>query len=172
MKSWQLDRRVDSLSQEIADSAKTETRIDVNCLSQPERELFETIDEIIQQYKPANPPKDVIEKNANLWYKGLEIFGRRATELFVDVMPTSICCNELEEWYFKLYFHNFLLDWMESVQKLRDMPKEKQNALLVERREMGLLDKVFRLHRNQPEPETQKQQRSSQNEACTIDQAN
>ena len=83
-------------------------------------------------------------------------------ELFVAIMPASVCCNELEEWYFKIYFHNFLLDWTESVQKLRDMPQKQQDDLLVERREMGLLDRVFRLHRDQPEtvkkrkaPETQ-----------------
>ena len=106
-------------------------------------------DEIIEQYKPANPPNDVIEKNADLWYKGLEIFGRRAMELFVDVMPASLCCDELEEWYFKIYFHNFLLDWIESVEKLREMPKEQHEMpFFVERKEMGMLDRVFRLHKN------------------------
>jgi hypothetical protein len=35
---------------------------------------------------PAMPPKNDIEKNADLWYKGLEIFGRKATELFVDAV--------------------------------------------------------------------------------------
>jgi hypothetical protein len=75
-----------------------------------------------QRHAPASPPKDVIEKNAYLWNKGLEIFARRAVELFVDVMPASLCCDELEEWYFKMYFHNFLLDWIESVQKVHLLP--------------------------------------------------
>jgi hypothetical protein len=83
-----------------------------------------------------------------LWNKGLEIFGRRATELFVEIVPASFCCDELEEWYFKLYFHNFMLDWLESVQELRKMPKEQHDALLCERREMGMLKAVFRLPRN------------------------
>jgi hypothetical protein len=77
-------------------------------------------------------------------------------ELFVFIIPASVCCNELEEWYFRLYFHNFLLDWIESVQKLRDMPQKQQDELLAERREMGLLDRVFRLHRDQPEPKLRK----------------
>jgi len=34
------------------------------------------------------------------------------------------------------------------MQKLREMPKDQHDALLVERREMGLLDKVFRINRN------------------------
>ena len=144
MKPWQLNRRVNSLSEELSDPVKTETSIDFNSLSEPERQLFDKVQEIIDKYAPANPPQDVIEKNADLWYKGLEIFGRRVTELFVEVMPESFCCDELEAWYFKLYFYNFWLDWLESVKKLREMPKEQHNELFCERKEMGLFDVVFR----------------------------
>jgi hypothetical protein len=77
-------------------------------------------------------------------------------DLFVEVMPASLCCDELEEWYFKVYFYNFWLDWMESIEQLRKMPKEKRDALLLERREMGLLDKVFRIPRSQPETSKKK----------------
>jgi hypothetical protein len=152
LKSWQLNRKMNFLSENLSASTKTETRIDINCLSEPERHLLDKVQEIVDKYAPAAPPKDVIEKNADLWYKGLEIFGRRATELFVEVVPDSLCCDELEKWYFKVYFYNFWLDWMESIKKLREMPKEQREALLCERREMGLLDRVFRLHRSQPEP--------------------
>ena len=151
MKPWQLKRRVNSLSQDLTDPVKTETRIDFNCLTAPERQLFKRVQEIIDEYAPASPPEDIVVKNADLWNKGLEIFARRAVELFVGVMPASLCCDELEEWYFKMYFYNFLFDWLESIQKLREMPKERREALFCERREMGLLDRVFRLHRSQPE---------------------
>ena len=151
MKSWQLNRRVNSLSKEIADPVKTETRIDFNCLIEPERQLLDKVQEIVDKYAPASPPEDVIEKNADLCYKGLEIFARRATELFVDVVPSSLCCEALEEWYFKLYFYNFMRDWLESVQRLREMPKERHDELLCERKEMGMLDKVFRIPKNRPQ---------------------
>jgi hypothetical protein len=151
LKPWHLNRRVNKLSQEITDPVKTETRIDWNCLSEPERQLLDKVQEIVDEYAPASPPEDVIEKNADLWYKGLEIFARRSMELFVDVMPASLCCDELEEWYFKMHFYNFLFDWLESIQRLREMPEERREALFRERKDMGLLDKVFRLHRNQPE---------------------
>jgi hypothetical protein len=153
MRNWQLNNRVNLLSRRLAAAAKTDTRIDWNCLTEPERQLLLKFQEITDKYAPAMPPKDVIEKNADLWYKGLEIFGRRATELFVEVVPDSFCCDELEEWYFKIYFYNFWLDWMDSVKELRAMRKEQHDELLCERREMGMLDKVFRLHRNQPETE-------------------
>ena len=151
MKPWQINRKVGNLTRELDDSAKWETRIDFNCFTEPERKLFARVQEIVDKYAPGSPPQDVIDKNADLWNKGLEIFARRAMELFVDIMPASLCCDELEEWYFKIYFYNFLFDWLESVQKLREMPKEKRDALILERREMGLLDRVFRLHRSQPE---------------------
>jgi len=151
LKSWQLNKKIKGLSGKLADSAKTETRFDINSFSEPERKLLGRVQEIVDKYAPASPPQDVIENNSALWYKGLEIFGRRATELFVDVVPASFCCDELEEWYFKVYFYNFWLDWMESIKELRNMPKKQREALLLERREMGLLDKVFRLHRSEPE---------------------
>jgi hypothetical protein len=151
LKPWQLNKRVNSLSQRITDPVKTETRIDFNCLSEPERQLIAKVQEIIDEYAPASPPEDVIVKNADLWNKGLEIFARRAMELFVDVMPASLCCDELEEWSFKLYFYNFLFDWLESVQRLREMPEERRGALLCERKDMGMLDKLFRLPRSRPE---------------------
>ena len=156
MKHWQLNKRVNILSSQLADYPKTDTTIDWSCLSKPERQLLTKVDEIIKQYAPAQPPKDIVEKYADLWYKGLEIFGRRATELFVEVVPDSLCCDDLEKWYFKVYFYNFWLDWMESIKKLLEMPKEQREALLCERREMGLLDRVFRLKRYPP-PIVQKQ---------------
>ena len=151
MKPWQLNRKIKGLSNRIDDPARTETRFDINSFSEPERKLLDRVQEIVNKYSPAYPPQAVIEKNADLWYKGLEIFGRRATELFVDVVPASFCCDELEEWYFKVYFYNFWLDWMESIKELRNMPKEQRIALLLERREMGILDRVFRIPKNQPQ---------------------
>jgi hypothetical protein len=156
LKPWQINRKVGNLTRELDDSAESETRIDINCLTEPERKLFDRVQEIVDKYAPASPPQDVIEKNADLWYKGLEIFGRRTTELFVDVMPASLCCDELEQWYFKIYFYNFLFDWLESVEQVCKMPKEERGALILERREMGLLDRVFRIKRYPPET-TQKQ---------------
>jgi hypothetical protein len=153
MKPWQLNRRMDNLSQELAGPVKTQTRIDYNCLSEPERQLLNKVQEIVDKYAPAEPPQDVMVENAHLCAKGLEIFFTRVTELFSEVIPMTLCCDELEEWYFKLYFYNFWLDWMESVEQLRKMPKEQHQALLLERKEMGLLpDKVFRFHRKPTEP--------------------
>ena len=162
MKSWQLNNRISEISGKLEDSVETETWIDFRCLSEPEKELFEEIREITDKYSPAVPPPDVIQKNSKLWYKGLEIFGRRATELFVEILPETFLCDELERRYFKLYFYNFMLDWQEAMQKVREMPEEKRLTLIAERRQMDLLDFVFRLPRT---PLKTKQEEAVNNEA-------
>jgi hypothetical protein len=144
LNAWQIGRKIGALSERIGGPVETETWIDSRCLTEPESKLLDRVQEIIEEYSPRGPPQDVIEKNADLWSKGLEIFARRAVELFVCVMPASLCCDELEEWYFKIYFHNFMMDWIESVGKLRSITKEKYDELFAERKEMGMLDRVFR----------------------------
>ena len=49
-----------------------------------------------------------------------------------------------------------MLDWLEQVEQVREMPKEKRDALISERKKMGMLDMVFRLKRYPP-PTIQKQ---------------
>ena len=66
MKPWQLNRKIKGLSNRIDNSAKTETRFDINCFSEPERRLFDNVQEIVDKYAPGRPPQDVIEKNADL----------------------------------------------------------------------------------------------------------
>ena len=144
MKSWPLNKRINKLNQGLANPPKTDTVIDWRCFTQPELELMEKVQEIQEKYPSGLPPKDIIEKNADLWYKGLEIFRRRTTELFVETIPITFCCDELEEWYFKLHFYNFCLDFQESLEKLRELSKEKHDEILLERKEMGMLDYVFR----------------------------
>jgi hypothetical protein len=39
---------------------------------------------------PSKPPKDIIEKCVDLWFKGLEISGRRAIELLVLLFNTEL----------------------------------------------------------------------------------
>lgn len=151
MKGWQLNRRVNCLSKQLVDLVKTETKIDFNSLSEPERQLLDRVQEFVDKYAPADPPQDIIDKYGDLWAKGLEIFLRRVSELFVYVVPASFCCDELEEWYFKLYFYNFCLDWTENMKELREMSVEQHKELFLDYKKMGVLDRVFRFPKSQSE---------------------
>ena len=52
MKPWQINNKVSNLSRALDDSAKSETRLDINCLTEPERKLFAKVQEIIEKYAP------------------------------------------------------------------------------------------------------------------------
>ena len=52
LKPWQINNKVSNLSRALDDSAKSETRIDINCLTEPERKLFAKVQEIIEKYAP------------------------------------------------------------------------------------------------------------------------
>jgi hypothetical protein len=77
-----------NLSEKVASTTHTNTCIDWNCLSEPERELFVKVQEIISKYAPAMPPKDVVEKNADLWYKSLEIFAEEPLNCLLRLFLT------------------------------------------------------------------------------------
>lgn len=155
MKSWLLNKRVNCLSEKIDNSIKTDTRLDFSSFSEAEQRLFCSINSITEKYASSLPPKDVLNKNIKLWNKGLEILGRRITELFVDSIPTLLLCDDLERWYFKLYYYNFWLDWKEKIKSVREMPEEQRNLVISDYRESGVFDMVFRfskgLERNEAE---------------------
>ena len=118
--------------------------MDLGSFSEPEQRLFCRIQEIIEKYAPATPPKDVLDKNRALWNKGLEVLGRRVTELYVETIPSLLCCDELERWYFKLYYYNFWLDWQEKLEEVRKMPQEHRETVISDYTKSGVFDILFR----------------------------
>jgi hypothetical protein len=53
LKSWQLNRKVNGLSDRIDESTKTDTRFDINSFCEPERKLLDKVQEIVDKYAPA-----------------------------------------------------------------------------------------------------------------------
>jgi hypothetical protein len=45
---------------------------------------------------------------------------KQENALFVEMMPNSLCCDELERWYFKLHFYNFLADFTDCYKRVRE----------------------------------------------------
>ena len=62
MKPWQLKRKLGNLELELDDSVKSETKIDINSLTAPERMLLEKVQEIVDKYAPQGHPKMLLKK--------------------------------------------------------------------------------------------------------------
>jgi hypothetical protein len=114
MKSWRLDRRVSALSEKLKPVSSDVVRLDFDSFTEPEKQLFNKIWEIQKEYG-LNPPADVIEKNKELIFKASEVISWRVIQLFMFVMKELLEEDEIEEWYFKLHFYNFLEDLKECL---------------------------------------------------------
>ena len=114
MKSWQLDKRVGALSEKLKPVSTDVIRLDFDSFTEPERQLFNKIWEIQEEYG-LNPPADVIEANKELIFKASEVISWRVIQLFMFVMKELLEEDEIEEWYFKLHFYNFLEDLKECL---------------------------------------------------------
>jgi hypothetical protein len=146
LKSWHLDRRVGSLSERLKPVSSDVIRIDFDSFTEPEKQLFRRIWEIEQKYG-FSPPADVIEANAELVFKAREIIGWRVIELFMFVMEELLGRDEIEEWYFKLHFCNFLEDLKECLANVRKWSEKDREEFLRDMKQNDMMNKVFRIPR-------------------------
>jgi hypothetical protein len=160
MKSWQLDRRVGALSEKLKPVSSDVIRIDFDSFTEPEKQLFNKIWEIQQEYG-LDPPADVIEKNKELIFKAREIVGWRVIQLFMFVMKELLGQDEIEEWYFKLHFYNFLEDLKECLANVRKWSEKDREEFLHDMKQNDMMNKVFRIPRG-PTAEYLRKKRNTQ----------
>jgi hypothetical protein len=146
MKSWQLDRRINDLSEKLKQLPSDVARLDFDSFTEPEKQLFRKIWEIQDEFG-LNPPADVIEANKELIFKALEVIFRRVLELFMFTVPKAFCWDEIEEWYFKLHFFNFFEDLEECLANVRRWSEKDREEFLKDMKEHGMMNKVFRIPR-------------------------
>jgi hypothetical protein len=144
LKSWQLDRRVGALSERMKSVESDVVRIDFDSFTEPEKQLFNRIWEIQEEYG-ISAPSDVIEANKELTYKALEVILRRVLELFIFAVPKAFCWDEIEEWFFKLHFFNFFRDLDECLANVRRWSEKDREEFLNDMKQSGMLGKVFRI---------------------------
>jgi len=147
MKSWHLDRRANALSEKLKSVSSDVIRIDFDSFCEPEKQLFRKIWEIEQEYG-FSPPADVIEANAELVSKAREIIGWRVIELFMFVMKELLGRDEIEEWYFKLHFYNFLEDLKNCLENVRKWSDKDREEFLRDMKRDNMINKVFRIPRS------------------------
>jgi hypothetical protein len=141
-----LDRRVDALSEKLKPVSSDVIRIDFDSFSEPEKQLFMKIWEIEEKYG-FSPSADVIEANTELIFKAREIIGWRVIEVFVFVMKEFLGHDEIEEWYFKLHFYNFLEDLKNCLENVRKWSDKDREEFLRDMKRDDMINKVFRIPR-------------------------
>jgi len=160
LKSWQLNRRVDDLSEKLKTVQSDVVRLDFDSFTEPEKQLFRKVWEIQAKYGDS-PPADVVEANREFIFKATEVISWRVLELFMFVMRELLGEDEIEEWYFKLHFYNFFEDLNECLQRVRNWPQKEREKFLKDMKESGMINKAFRFPRG-PSVEDLKKRRNKQ----------
>jgi hypothetical protein len=142
-----LNRRVDVLSEKLKPVSSDVVRLDFDSFSEPEKQLFDKIWQIQDEYG-LNPSADVVEKNRELIFKAVEVVGWRVIQLFMFTMKQLLKQDEIEEWYFKLHFYNFLEDLKECLAHVRKWSEKDREEFLFDMKQNDMMNKVFRIPRN------------------------
>jgi len=160
MKSWHLNRRMGALSEKLKPVPSEVIRLDLDSFSEPEKQLFERVWEIESEYG-SSPPADVIEANKEFVFKASEVIGWRVIQLFMFVMKELLGNDEIEEWYFKLHFYNFLEDLKECLENVRKWSEKDREEFLLDMKQNDMMNKVFRIPRG-PSTENLRKKRNKQ----------
>jgi hypothetical protein len=137
---------VGALSEKLKPVQSDVVTLDFDFFSEPERQLFRRIWEIQEEYG-LNPPADVLEANKELIFKALEVYSWRVVQLFMFVMEGCLGKDEVEVWYFKLHFYNFLEDLKECLANVRKWSEKDREEFLRDMKQSGMIEKVFRIPR-------------------------
>jgi len=153
LRRWALENRVETLSGKMKPALSEGIRIDFDSFPEPEKQLLRRVFEIEEKYG-SSPPSDIMEANGEFVFKALEVLSWRVAELFMDVVPKALGCDEIEEWFFRLYFCNFLKDLKECLRNVRKWSAQDREEFLRDMKENGLMNGVFRIPRGFSEQNT------------------
>ena len=157
MKAHKMNEKLKHIAENMEDlPIEGTTKIDPNCLTERERKLFRKFDEIQDKYAPNLPPLDVLYENRELFNKATEIIVRRTMDLFTTVVSKAFLGDEIEEWYFKLHFYNFMKDWTDCMNNVQKWTEEDRDEWKKDMKESGMIDKVYRLPRGWSEEDKRK----------------
>lgn len=134
------------LSEKLKDVPFEGIRVDFDSFPESEKQLFRRILEI-QGKNGLEPSAEVVEANAEFIFKAREVVGWRVLELFMFVMRELLNEDEIEEWYFKLHFCNFLVDLNECLQRVRKWSLKDREEFLRHMKQDNMMNKYVRIPR-------------------------
>ncbi len=104
-------------------------RIDFYSFTQPEQLVLLKNFELDEKYRSRWTREAVLE-NKELILKGNHIVISRVIELFQFVMPRALMLDEVEQWFFKFNFTDFLRRWIECQKNVSKWSKKDREDFL------------------------------------------
>jgi hypothetical protein len=112
MKPSQLTTRIEELTQKLKPVASEGLRIDFNSFTEPEQLVLLKNFELHDKYK-SRWTREIVIENQDIILKGNQIVMTRVCELFQTAMLGALMVDDLEAWFFKYHFNDFLKRWIE-----------------------------------------------------------
>ena len=117
MKPAELTKRIQELSEKLKPVPSDGVRFDFSSFTEPEQLVILKNQELEEKYG-GKWTCELIMENKDLILKLNHIIIARIIELFEFAMPKAMMIDELEEWFFKLNFHEFFRRWLECQKNL------------------------------------------------------
>ncbi len=129
MKPAQLTKRIEELSEKLKPVPSEGIRIDFYSFTEPEQLVLLKNFELDEKYR-GRWTREVILENKDIILKCNHIVISRVIELFTFAMPRAMMLDELEQWFFKFNFNEFLERWFECQKNLKKWSKKDREDFL------------------------------------------
>lgn len=129
MKPSQLNKRIEELSEKLKPISSEGVRMDFYSFTEPEQLVILENLELDQKYG-GRWTHEVVMENRKVIFKLNDIAMRRVIELFTFAMPRAMMLNEVEQWFFKFNFNDFLRRWIECQKNLQKWSKKDREDFL------------------------------------------
>jgi hypothetical protein len=129
MKPSQLTKRIEELSLKLKPVPSEGIRIDFSSFTEPEQLVLLKNFELDDKYG-YRWTREAILENKDLILKCNHIVISRVVELFLFAMPRALMLDEVEQWFFKFNFNNFLERWIECQKNVRKWSKKDREDFL------------------------------------------
>ena len=129
MKPLQLTKRIEELTQKLKPVASEGLRIDFSSFTEPEQLVLLKNFELHDKYK-SRWTREIVIENQDIILKGNQIVMTRVCELFQTAMLGALMVDDLEAWFFKYHFNDFLRRWIECQKNLQKWSKKDREDFL------------------------------------------
>ena len=129
MKPSQLTRRIEELKEKLKPVQSEGIRFDFSSFTEPEQLVLLKNFELHDKYK-SRWTREIVMENQDIILKGNQIVMTRVCELFQTAMLGALMVDDLEAWFFKFHFNDFLKCWIECQKNLQKWSNKDREDFL------------------------------------------